>query len=108
MQSPRPVNSAVGRRFLFLGSMKSQTQYFFHVGPTARSRRVTLLGDATLADLHELVSTGSDNAKVQFRVADRNRPTNTTLNELDLAVGQTFDYCVGADIRKILVEGIDH
>ncbi len=90
--------------------MTSQTQYFLNLDPTADARRIALLGDQTLAELHDLVSDspGSDNANVRFRIANRNEPTQTRLDELNLSVGQTFDYLVDSDVRQILVEAINH
>jgi hypothetical protein len=91
--------------------MRSQTQYFLHVDPTSSSRRVALLGDQTLADLHALVSDSvdrSNKASFQFNVASRNRPTDTRFDELDLCVGQTFDYVIDSNVRQILVEAIDN
>ena len=87
--------------------MRSQTQYFLHVDPSASSRRVALLGDQTLADLHALVdeSLGSN---FQLKVAARERPNDTRLDDLDLSVGQTFDYVIDADVIEIVVEAIDH
>ena len=71
------------------------------------SRRVALLGHQTLADLHSLVSEPIS-CDYQFMVANRNRSKNARLDELDLSVGQTFDYLVDAKVRQILVEAIDH
>lgn len=90
--------------------MRSQTQSFLHVDPAASSRRIALLGGQTLADLHALVgeSPGSDNSSVRFRVADRDQPSGTRIDDLDLSVGERFDYVVDADVREIIVEAIDH
>jgi FtsP/CotA-like multicopper oxidase with cupredoxin domain len=90
--------------------MTSQTQYFLNLEPTASARRIALLGDQTLAELHDLVSDspGSANNNVRFRVANRDQPTQTRLDELNLSVGQTFDYLVDSDVCQILVEAIDY
>jgi hypothetical protein len=102
--------------------MKSQTQYFFHVvlkRTELSSRRIALLGHQTLADLHELDSGSFDryeDPNCDFRFDSkaghpetRSYSLSIRLDDLNLNVGQTFEYICDSNGRhERTVEGIDH
>ncbi len=77
------------------------------------------MGHQTLADLHQLVSSAferSEDRDGDFLFASRGQaseraftPSRTQLDDLELNVGQTFEYISGSNLRhEVTVEGIDY
>jgi len=78
---------------------KSQTQYCFNVGlrPQSELRGVALLGHQTLARLHESISGArgfSSEISFSFRFGGSEIQHTTSLDDLNLKVGQTLEYTV--------------
>lgn len=82
-----------------MNKKRSQTQYCFNIGlqPQSELRGVALLGHQTLAELHEATSSGrggSADAQFSFSVGGEEVQAGTRLDDLNLRVGQTFEYWV--------------
>jgi hypothetical protein len=83
-----------------MNEKRSDTQYCFKVDlkrPESELRGVALLGHQTLADLHLAITDGSERgAAVLFRFGNTEIEEGTRLDDLDLRVGQTFEYIAGS------------
>src|SRR3954466_9477996 len=80
---------------------RSQTQYFFNVdlGKQSELRGVALLGHQTLAELHESISNArgcSTYDAFSFRLGEVKLVDGARLDDLNLRVGQTFEYAVNS------------
>lgn len=82
-----------------MNKKRSQIQYFFSVDlqPRSELHGVALLGHQTLAELHDSISGthgGSADASFSFRVGSQEIEERTTLDDLNLTVGQKIEYTV--------------
>jgi len=95
----------------------TETQYLFKVDlqrPESKLRGVALLGHQTLAELHESISSPFENgahASFSFRFGNKEIDGAARLDELNLRVGQTFEYVLKSEAESrreiITVEFID-